>query len=375
MGNPEGVWSILDTDLYKLTMQCAVHKYFPDTHVTYHFTNRTSDMKFTREAYDWLAKQIDRLANIKLTDDELAYLHKSCGYLNHESYLDFLKSFRFRPSEHVKVEFKPSTDNRDKGDIDINTAGLWQDTILYEIPLLALVSEAYFKFCDRDWNYDGQEQNAFEKGAALIRNGCVFSEFGSRRRRDYHTQDLVMQGLTRANKEIKDGDGKMSGSSNVHFSMKFGVSPVGTVAHEWFMGIAASSGDYKTATAKALEYWVMCFGRGTLGIALTDTFGTPVFLKSFAERLPSSMTGLTEGWVVRKPTFADIFAGTRQDSGDPKKFIKLMRNFYREHGTEGKKTMVFSDSLDVDKCILYKKLAETRDFAPTFGIGTFLTSE
>ena len=27
---PEGIFSLLDTDLYKLTMQCAILKYMPD---------------------------------------------------------------------------------------------------------------------------------------------------------------------------------------------------------------------------------------------------------------------------------------------------------------------------------------------------------
>ena len=76
------------------------------------------------------------------------------------------------------------------GDIHIEIRGTWVDTILYEIPLLALASEAYFKFMDTDWTYEGQEEKAFEKGMRILEAGCVLSEFGTRRRRDYHTQAL-----------------------------------------------------------------------------------------------------------------------------------------------------------------------------------------
>lgn len=146
----------------------------------------------------------------------------------------------------------------------MSIGGLWVETILYEIPLLALTSEAYFKHCDDDWDYHSQEEKAFRKGCKLLENGCFFSEFGSRRRRDYHTQDLVMKGLSRAaEKARQEGwEGKLSGSSNVHFAMKYGVEPIGTVAHEWYMGIAAITDNYENANELALRYWLGCFGEG-----------------------------------------------------------------------------------------------------------------
>lgn len=247
------------------------------------------------------------------------------------------------------------------------------ETILYEIPLLALVSEAYFKFCDKDWSHDGQEQKAYEKGATLLEHGCIFSEFGTRRRRDYHTQDIVIQGLRRAVAEAteKGWEGKLSGTSNVHFAMKHGLVPIGTVAHEWFMGVAAITNDYEQANRIALEYWTSTFGEGVLGIALTDTFGTPAFLRAFKEPIPAASA--TES--TTKKTYADVFTGTRQDSGDPLEFVKLMRQFYDEQGIKAKKTIVFSDSLNIELCLKYKAAAEKDGFQPTFGVGTFLTSK
>ena len=262
----------------------------------------------------------------------------------------------------------------DAGVLHITVAGLWEDTILYEIPLLALVSEAYFKFVDTAWTHAGQREQARAKGAQLLAAGCMFSEFGTRRRRDYRTHELVMQGLTDA-AGAGGGPGRLTGTSNVHFAQRFGVMPVGTVAHEWFMGVAAHTGDYPGATQAALDGWMQCFGRGILSIALTDTFGTPVFLQTFAKQIPGDKMKPLGGWADHNyPRYADTFAGVRQDSGDPKQFIRTMADFYAAQNITERKSVVFSDSLNVERCLEYKELAEKEGFAPSFGIGTFFTS-
>lgn len=302
----------------------------------------------------------------------------------------------------MRASFTPLTDTGsqdDVGDIYLDIGGRWLDTILYEIPLLALTSEAYFKFCDRDWSYHNQEERAYKKGCRLLEHGCKFSEFGSRRRRDYHTHDLVLQGLKRA---AADGDtrgwkGKLSGTSNVHFAMKYGIPPVGTVAHEWFMGVASITNDYEHANETALRYWVGCFGEGVLGIALTDTFGTPTFLKAFKRTMPTPansmaddkrtlipgaaspplppMDGDSSGEPADERSYAQIFRGIRQDSGNPIEFVRIMRDFYQSQGIQEKKTIVFSDSLNIELCVEYMHAAEEAGFATTFGVGTFLTSK
>jgi len=178
-----------------------------------------------------------------------------------------MESFRLRPSEQIDLIFTPQTDagsDDDIGDVELHTTGLWVETILYEIPLLALTSEAYFKFCDRDWNYDNQVERAREKGLKLLEQGCLVSEFGSRRRRDYHTQQLVLEGLLQAQHhgDTHSYKGKITGTSNVHFAMKFSIPPIGTVAHEWFMGVAAVTESYESATETALRCWIGAFGKG-----------------------------------------------------------------------------------------------------------------
>lgn len=326
------------------------------------------------------------LGNISLLPEELRFLQQHCTYLTPD-YLAFLQEFRLHPREQVAIKFIPAGEDTgaptDLGGIDIAIKGTWVDTILYEIPILALTSEAYFKFMDKDWNYDGQQAKAFDKGIQLLEAGCIFSEFGTRRRRDYHTQALVFRGLVQASEEGKKRGlpGKLSGTSNVHLAMRFGIPPVGTVAHEWFMGIAAIKNDYPHATEEALRHWVSSFGEGVLGIALTDTFGTPEFLKAFkqpVDKLPGAPPAAVEATGADGQTpksYAEVFTGVRQDSGDPAEFVKTMRDFYDSLGVKDKKVIVFSDSLNIEKCLEYKKIAEDAGFQPTFGVGTFLTND
>lgn len=322
------------------------------------------------------------LGNISLSGEEYAFLKTHCDYLTAD-YLDFLKELQLRPREQVKMTFAPQgEDNGGQdviGELDISIQGTWVDTILYEIPILALTSEAYFRFMDTDWNYDGQEELAFEKGMKLLEAGCITSEFGTRRRRDYHTQALVFRGLVNASKEAakKGFPGKLSGTSNVHLAMRFNIPPVGTVAHEWFMGTAAILDDYKTASEEGLRRWVSLFGT-KLAVALTDTFGTQEFLKAFSlpvrpmSDVPVSSFQRADGTMK---SYAEVFTGVRQDSGDPAEYIKMLQKYYSDLGVTDKKVIVFSDSLNIDRCLEYKKLSVDAGFQPTFGVGTFLTND
>lgn len=206
------------------------------------------------------------LGEVSLSEKELEFLKTECSYLN-DAYLRYLQDFRFKPKEHIDISFDVAQDTgseEDVGEVHVSIKGLWLETILYEIPVLALTSEAYFRFCDKDWTYDLQKEKACRKGCTLLENKCQFSEFGTRRRRNYKTQDLVMAGLIEASNvgQAKGWKGAFTGTSNVYFAMKYGVKPVGTVAHEWYMGIAAITNDYENANEMALRYWLGCFGRG-----------------------------------------------------------------------------------------------------------------
>ena len=337
-------------------------------------------MKLTRVAFDWLKEQVHKLGNIQVTEEEIQWLRKTCPYLTKE-YLEYLEGFHLRPTEHIELLFTADSDSEDDstpGAVSLSVRGLWVETILYEIPLLALTSEAYFKFVDRDWNHDGQTSRAKDKALQLLENGCVFSEFGSRRRRDLKTHEMIMSGLIAGAKEAetngKGWKGKFTGTSNVYLAKKLGATPIGTVAHEWFMAVAAITDDYANANENALKYWVGTFGRGVLAIALTDTFGTSAFLRAFAKPTPKSET-MDSFDEAKQPTYAETFTGVRQDSGDPLEYLKLMRSFYTAQGITDKKVIVFSDSLNIEKAIKYKRATDDAGLTPSFGIGTFFTND
>ncbi|KAI9276693.1 nicotinate phosphoribosyltransferase [Phascolomyces articulosus] len=341
--------SILDNDLYKFTMQYAVLQHYKDAQAVFQFTNRDKDLQLNAAAVSWLDKQIKDMANLELTVDERNYI-ASFDYFD-ESYADYLQKFRYRPDEQVKYKFDPES-----REFELEVTGVWHETILYEVPLLALISEAYFKFVDRDWNHDGQYEKAVEKGVQLLENGCKFSEFGTRRRRDFKTHDIVMHGLKDAAAKAQNATGLFSGTSNVYLAKKYDTNAIGTVAHEFFMAISALEG-VEHANRCTLERWYETY-KGALGIALTDTFTTGVFLRDFDHDL------------------AEKYAAVRQDSGDPVEFIQLMVNHYKSVGVDPKsKFIVFSDALDVPRAIKLQKAAQEAGIGASFGIGTSLTND
>ncbi|PLW12848.1 hypothetical protein PCANC_16427 [Puccinia coronata f. sp. avenae] len=359
--------SILDTDLYKLTMHYAVWTLYPDVHVTYAFINRSkSAQPFTRSAYTNLCEKVERLKTRILTDDEKDWLSLNCPFFP-SSYLDYLKSYRFRPDEQLQLEFHPhkptdgqvaeNGDVEEKGDLEISIKGLWRDTILYEVPLLSMISEAYFEAVDRAWSYDKQAERAKSKAERLFSAGCKFSEFGTRRRRSWKTQCMVLEGIQQA---AAAHPGSLFTTSNVWMARRYQLRPVGTMAHEFIMAEGALNG-YQGVNMRVLEKWETCFPKNPeLWIALTDTFGT----KPFFDEL------------VNHHDLATRWIGLRQDSGDPKKFALDTLKAWETIGIDPKtKLAIFSDGLDVETCCELRKFCDSKGLVEIYGIGTHLTND
>ncbi|KAJ2853186.1 nicotinate phosphoribosyltransferase, partial [Coemansia erecta] len=203
-GTPD---SILDQDLYKFCMQQAVLEHYPDVYVEYGFVNRDTTARFNQRSFDWMRARIDSLSEIIATEDDIEYLRSTCSYLS-DDYLQFLSKYRFDPSTEVFCSL-----DKERSALDLTIKGKWSQVILYEIPLLSLISEAYFKFVDRDWNYDGQYEKTIEKGNRLAQAGCNFAEFGTRRRRNFRTQDIVMAALLSIR---KDSPGRLTDFKKLH---------------------------------------------------------------------------------------------------------------------------------------------------------------
>lgn len=343
--------SILDTDLYKLTMQQAVLKKYPDAQVEYQFTSRRPtpvNSKFTALLLD----SIQALRDLKLTSDEKSFLVSACPFLKPD-YIEYLSTFRFNPDQ-VNIQWETGNKGKDGFDLQslkLNILGPWHETILWEVPLMATISECYFKTVDTDWNMDGQPEKARTKAMQLTMADCDYSDFGTRRRRSHEVQDLVVENLVDAASHKN-----LMGTSNVYFAKKYGLRPIGTMAHEWIMGISALE-SLRHANRAALYAWNDVY-HGDLGIALTDTFGTAAFFEDF------------DGVLAR------LFDGVRHDSDCPFKFTDQTVAFYKSvHIPTQTKRIVFSDSLDVPKAVALKKYCVDRSIRPAYGIGTHLTND
>lgn len=339
-----GPQHLLDNDLYKFTMQQAVLELYPDAEVEYRFTNRRLSDKFTPAFLVEFKKQLENMQNLVVKPNEIARLGKRLPFLK-PHYLGYLQHYRYDPSEVVySLE--------DDGRFNLSVRGPWHRTILWEVPLMALISECYFRHCDNSWEeqdwINKQTALADEKGRRLNEAGCRWADFGTRRRRNWNVQNIVVNQM-----KVYEG---FTGTSNVWLALEHGVAPIGTMAHEWPMGISALEG-LRYANRIALYKWNDVY-QGNLGIALTDTYTTDRF---FLDDFDSVL--------------ARIYDGVRQDSDCPFKFTDKAFDFYNRMNIPPKsKASVFSDSLNVDKAIKIQEYAQEK-LNPLFGIGTHLTND
>jgi len=334
------IQSILDNDLYKFSMQQAVHMLYPRVQAQYEFINR--GLTPFPDGFALKVKaQIKKMAALKLSRDQKAFLETKCYFLT-PVYLDYLESYRYDPGE-VTIQ-------QDKDVLILKITGPWYRTILWEIPLMAIISETFFKMTRQKPLSEQKRRSVnLDKARVLGSNAVKFADFGTRRRFSAKNHEQLLQDL------LSYENHTLIGTSNVHFAHQFNLTPIGTLAHEWFMFHAVLHG-YQMANPSAQDAWVKVF-HGDLGIALTDTYTTDVFLSTF-------------------DTFdAKLFDGIRQDSGDPFLFVdKIIKHYERLHIDPSTKTVVFSDGLDVEKAVKIHHYCNGR-IRDAYGIGTNLTND
>ncbi len=332
--------SILDNDFYKFTMQCAVVQLFPDVKARYTFINRGAH-EFPDGFGAALRDLVDRMAELKLAPEEHRYLSKNCPYLN-AAYLDLLAGYRYDPSE-VCIEQTGTA-------LEVSVEGHWFRTILWEVPLLFLISELYYRLTRQQRDSDEQViRNTIEKTTIYKELDVPVAEFGTRRRHSYEVQRLVVDTLT------AHGGKSFVGTSNVHLAMCARTKPIGTHAHEWFMFHAAKYG-FTMANALSLEHWTDVY-RGDLGVALSDTYTNDVFFEQFDKK------------------FAKLFDGVRHDSGDPIAYSEKVIAHYKKLGINpAYKFIIFSDGLNTGRVAEITHAAKGK-IGISFGIGTNLTND
>ena len=336
-----------DDDLYKFTMCCAVIDNFPRTHVRYKFTDR-SDTVYPAGFADELRRQIEMLENIVITDEEIAFMRHRCSYIPAWFY-SYLKGFRY---DRRRVTVEQDSDGR----LDVEFEGCWSDTILLEVKVLAIISELYYIMTGQagDLDYVRYYDKSRQKALRMIEAGCMFSDFGTRRRASFEAQDTAVRAMKECQDAVK-GPGRFIGTSNVYLAMKYDLVPIGTMAHELICAIAGMYGP-QMANYLAMKTWANTY-RGALGTFLYDTYGWQIFSLNFSE------------------DYANMFKGLRVDSGDNYRELDLIVDKYRSLNIDPRsKQIVFSNGLNVDEAIKIQKYAEGK-CRPSFGIGTHFTND
>jgi len=336
--------SLLDTDLYKFTMMQVVLHHFPGAHVEYRFKCRNRNVDL-RPYVDDIRAAVRDLCRLRFTPAELEYL-RSWRFLKSD-FVDLLKLFQ------LDERFIAVTPLGDEGDIDITIRGPWLHTILFEVPVLSIVSEVYNQHQHPEPDVaEGRRRLAHKTAQINDVSDPAFriADYGTRRRFSYAWQDEVVRTL-------KAGIGqKFVGTSNVKLALDHGLTPLGTMAHEYLQACQAVGPRLRDSQVYAFNTWSREY-RGDLGIALSDVFGMDAFLRDF------------------DLFFCKLFDGVRHDSGDPFEWgEKLIAHYQRMRIDPRSKTMVFSDSLNVPLAIrLFEYFRGRSQIA--FGIGTNLTND
>ena len=341
--------SLLETDLYKFSMGQAIYHMYSHYKTTWSFKCRNKDVFFTTEMVEEIKRQIKLYCGLRFKEDELEYLN-SIRWIK-GSYVDFLRIWEPRYED-----FEIGTD--DPCGLSLEVKGTWLNSSMYEIPTLAIVNEVYFRMqYDYDTLYESFKRRLAEK-IDMIESGRwnigSFSEFGLRRRLSGEAQDLAVRSLN----EHKYPGSVFVGTSNVYLARKYGITPVGTMAHEWIMCIGQGNLKHNPAYSNwyALDAWTKEYGVLN-GTALTDTVSTDCFLKDF------------------QLTFATLFSGVRHDSGDPIEWGEKMIAHYEKLGIDPKnKTFLFSDSLCFEKADMINSYFKGR-VKVAFGIGTHISND
>ncbi|CAO97169.1 nicotinate phosphoribosyltransferase [Erwinia tasmaniensis] len=336
--------TLLDTDAYKLHMQQAVfHRYY-DVTVTAEFRCRGEDMLGIYA--DELVQQIANMASLTLTDNEFAYL-SSLPFFKTD-YLNWLRTFRYNP-EQVTVQNL-------QGKLDIRISGPWREVILWEVPLLALISEVVHRHRSPQITPEQAVSRLKSKLEQFKRLTCDLDmsrfrlmDFGTRRRFSHDVQLAVVSTL-------KQDFPWLVGSSNYDIARRLNIAPVGTQAHEWFQAHQQISPTLENCQRAALQAWLDEYP-DRLGIALTDCITTDAFLRDFGSE------------------FAHAYQGLRHDSGDPFEWGEKAIAHYQQLNIDPlSKTLVFSDNLDLDKAVgLYRHFEQRINVI--FGIGTRLSCD
>ncbi|MGG6176419.1 nicotinate phosphoribosyltransferase [Pantoea allii] len=336
--------SLLDTDAYKLHMQQAVFHRYHDVTVAAEFRCRSDELLGFYA--DEIRAAIDAMQALALTEAEYAWLSDLPFFA--DDYLGWLRNFRYDPQQ-VEVQ-------NHHGKLAIRIQGPWREVILWEVPLLALISEVVHRHrtpaisSQQAVEFLHQKLDRFQTQVAdTDMSRFRLMDFGTRRRYSQDVQESIVSTL-------KQDFPWLMGTSNYDLARRLELTPVGTQAHEWFQAFQQISPVLANSQRAALQAWLDEYD-DKLGIALTDCIAMDAFLRDFG------------------PVFARRYQGLRHDSGDPVEWGEKALAHYQQLGIDPlTKTLVFSDNLNLEKSLaLYRHFGQRTNVV--FGIGTRLTCD
>jgi len=347
---PQIIRSLLDLDAYKINMMQAIHSYYPDAQVRYELIVRSNED--VSKLLEEIKQEVAHLSSLRFSDADIAYLESHFPQLK-SSFIQSLRYFHFQPERQVEFGIVKQDG---KHQLRIGVRGTWRDTILYETIVMSIVSEVR----NRCRWADVPETLPMQVFAAKVsklkeeiaKRGITnfsLTEMGTRRRFSAQVQRDVMAHLKQEIPEL------LLGTSNCHFAREFDLTPIGTIAHEWFMGHQALV-NVRDSQRVALEQWLNAF-EGQLAIAPTDTLTIDAFIEDFNMHL------------------AKAYTGVRHDSGCPYTWGERMIAHYESLGIDPKtKMFIFSDGLNFEQALDLCEYFAGR-VQVSFGIGTFLTND
>jgi len=347
------ITSLLDTDLYKFTMMQVVLHHFPGAQVEYRFKCRTPDIPLAA-IVESIREEITQLCTLRFRPRELDYL-RSLRFIKSD-FVDFLALFQLN-AKYVSLEPVQADDPNSgarEGELELVVRGPWLHTILFEIPVLAIINELWFQHTQRLPDYEEGRDRLRAKISLITQDPALaemrVADYGTRRRFSRLWQDEVLLTLRSTLGE------HFAGSSNVFYAMKHGLLPLGTMAHEYLQACQALGPRLRDSQTFGFETWAREY-RGDLGIALSDVYGMDAFLRDF------------------DLYFCKLFDGARHDSGDPFDWGDRLLHHYEKNRIDPKtKTMIFSDGLNVPLAIqLFRRFGHRARMS--FGIGTNLTND
>lgn len=349
------ITSLLDIDFYKFTMGQLIYLKHRKRHITFSLTNRTKTVKLGNVIdIKRLRTELDFVRELSFAPDEIEYLRGlelNGMKIFREKYLAFLSTLKLG-AYALRVD--------EDGTLSLSFSGPWAIVTFWETIALSIISQLYGeaiveKMSDHErimFRKEGEKRLEEKIVFLQAHPEIMFSDFGTRRRFSKAWQEYVIRTL----RATLNTD-QFKGTSNVYLAKKYGLTPIGTNAHELSMVYASLSNDVGASQRRLLDDWWNLYGTA-LSTALTDTYGSEFMFRE-----------------VFTKERARAWKGTRQDSGDPALYGERIIALYESYGIDPReKLIVFSDGLDIETM---HELAErfASRIMVMFGWGTNLTND